>query len=151
MGYKKNRGLLGELRRQIWWKLVSLTAFKYKHIYGMDIANGCVISSKAILDRSINPKGIHIGENTYILRDAIVLAHDDCRNYLADTFIGNNCIIGIRSIILPGVRIGNSSVVAAGAVVTKDVPPNTIVAGNPAEVIRKDVVVKRGRISSKEK
>jgi acetyltransferase-like isoleucine patch superfamily enzyme len=42
--------------------------------------------------------------------------------------------VGLAAVILPGVRIGRSSVVSAGAVVTKDVPPNRIVAGNPAEV-----------------
>jgi acetyltransferase-like isoleucine patch superfamily enzyme len=45
--------------------------------------------------------------------------------------------IGMRALILPGVRIGRGSVVAAGAVVTQDVPPNTLVSGNPATVVRK--------------
>jgi acetyltransferase-like isoleucine patch superfamily enzyme len=145
---KENRGYIGELRRRIWWKLVSFTAWKYRHLYDMDIADGCLISGKAVLDRSINPKGIHIGKCTFVLRDAIVLAHDDCKKLLADTYIGDNCVIGIRAIVLPGVRIGNSSIVAAGSVVTKDVPPNTIVAGNPAKVIREGVVVERGKILS---
>jgi acetyltransferase-like isoleucine patch superfamily enzyme len=51
--------------------------------------------------------------------------------------IGNDVWIGARSIILPGVTIGNGAVVAAGSVVTKDVQENTIVAGVPAKVIRK--------------
>ena len=44
--------------------------------------------------------------------------------------------IGANAVILPGVKIGNHSVVAAGAVVTKDVPPHTLVAGVPAKVIK---------------
>ncbi len=44
--------------------------------------------------------------------------------------------IGTRSIILPGVRIGQGSIVGAGAVVSRDVPPYSIVAGNPAKVVR---------------
>ena len=44
--------------------------------------------------------------------------------------------IGRRVIILPGVRVGRGSVLAAGAVVTKDVPDFTIVAGNPAKVVK---------------
>ena len=44
--------------------------------------------------------------------------------------------IGNRAIVLKGVRIGHDSVVAAGSVVTKDVPPRTVVAGNPARVVR---------------
>jgi len=44
--------------------------------------------------------------------------------------------LGNRSIVLKGVRIGHDAVVAAGAVVTRDVPPRTVVAGNPARVVR---------------
>jgi len=49
--------------------------------------------------------------------------------------VKDNCFIGIRSMIMPDVTIGPNSVVAAGAVVTKDVPPNTIVGGSPARHI----------------
>lgn len=51
-------------------------------------------------------------------------------------FIGNNVFIGINSIILPGVTIGNNVVVGAGSVVTKDVPDNVIIGGNPAKKIK---------------
>ena len=51
--------------------------------------------------------------------------------------IGNDVWIGGHSTILPGVSIGDGAVVAAGAVVTKDVEPNTIVGGVPAKVIKK--------------
>ena len=50
--------------------------------------------------------------------------------------IGNNVWIGFNSIITKGVSIGDRSIVAAGSVVTKDVPANTLVAGNPAKIIR---------------
>lgn len=50
--------------------------------------------------------------------------------------IGNDVWIGGKATILPGVTIGDNVVVAAGAVVTKDVPANTIVAGVPARVIK---------------
>ncbi len=61
-----------------------------------------------------------------------------------DTRIGKNCVIGIRSIILPGVTVGDHCVVAAGAVVTKNAPPNSIIAGNPAVVIKTGVVISDG-------
>lgn len=50
--------------------------------------------------------------------------------------IGDDIWIGANAVILPGVTIGNHSVVAAGAVVTKDVPPHTLVAGVPAKKIK---------------
>lgn len=50
--------------------------------------------------------------------------------------IGNNVWLGGGAIVLPGVTIGDDSVVGAGAVVTKDVPPRSVVVGNPARIIR---------------
>lgn len=50
--------------------------------------------------------------------------------------IGNDVWLGGRSVICPGVTIGNNVVVAAGAVVTKDVPDNVVVGGNPAKIIK---------------
>lgn len=49
--------------------------------------------------------------------------------------IGNNCFIGARCIIMPGVTIGDNCIVGAGSVVTKSIAPNTVVAGNPARPI----------------
>jgi acetyltransferase-like isoleucine patch superfamily enzyme len=54
----------------------------------------------------------------------------------APVFIGQHVWIGFNSILLKGVTIGSKSVVAAGSVVTKDIPPNVLVAGNPAKVIK---------------
>ena len=50
--------------------------------------------------------------------------------------IGHNVWIGGRSVILPGITIGDGAVIAAGSVITKDVPANTIYGGNPAQLIR---------------
>ncbi|MEP4260738.1 MAG: DapH/DapD/GlmU-related protein, partial [Rhizobiaceae bacterium] len=50
--------------------------------------------------------------------------------------IGSDVWVGGGAIICPGVAIGDRSVIAAGSVVTRDVPPDTVVAGNPARVIR---------------
>lgn len=54
----------------------------------------------------------------------------------APVIIGDNVWIGMNTVVLKGVTIGDNSVVAAGAVVTKDVSPNVVVAGNPAQVVR---------------
>jgi acetyltransferase-like isoleucine patch superfamily enzyme len=50
--------------------------------------------------------------------------------------IGTDCWLGVRATVLPGVTIGDGAIVAAGAVVTEDVPPNTVVGGVPARVLR---------------
>ncbi|MFF8289054.1 CatB-related O-acetyltransferase [Streptomyces sp. NPDC016309] len=53
-----------------------------------------------------------------------------------DTVVGNDVWFGYGATVMPGVRIGDGAVIAAGAVVTTDVPPYTIVGGNPARAIR---------------
>jgi acetyltransferase-like isoleucine patch superfamily enzyme len=55
---------------------------------------------------------------------------------LKSVFIKRNVWIGANATILPGVTVGENSIIAAGAVVTKDVPPNTIVAGVPARIVK---------------
>ncbi|MBO5628952.1 MAG: acyltransferase [Aeriscardovia sp.] len=137
--------------RTLLWTFLTDSYPKYlRKIYGMHIGKDCRISWKAHLDKSINPKGIFIGDGTQVLNGAMILSHDACRGIKADTHIGKNCVIGVRSIILPGITIGDSCVVGAGSVVTKDVDSNSIVAGNPAQIVRKGVKVNnRGQIIEK--
>jgi virginiamycin A acetyltransferase len=54
-----------------------------------------------------------------------------------DTVVGNDVWFGYGAIVMPGVRIGDGAIIAAGAVVTADVPPYTVVGGNPARPIRR--------------
>ena len=134
------------LRAFLWRTVVDFYPKYLRLVYKMNIGEHCRISWKAHLDKSINPRGIYIGEGTRVLNGAMILTHDACRDLKADTIIGKNCVIGVRSIILPGVKVGDSSIVGAGSVVTKDVPDHCIVAGNPAKVIRTGVTVERGEI-----
>lgn len=134
------------IRSFLWRKLVKVYPWYLRRVYKMDLGENVKISWKAHLDKSINPKGIHIGDGTRVLNGAVILSHDACRGLKTDTVIGKNCIIGVRSIILPGITIGESSIVGAGAVVTKDVPSNCIVVGNPAKVISENIKVNNGSI-----
>jgi|SRR5579863_3148609 len=116
-------------------KVVLLRAAYLHRFVGMDIHLDTQISLKAHLDRT-NPRGIHIDQGTLVAFGAVILAHDMSRALATDTYIGRNCFIGAHSIILPGIRIGDGCIIAAGSVVTKDVESNSIVAGNPARVVR---------------
>ena len=112
----------------------------------MDIGKNCCISWKSHLDKSVNPTGIHIGDNTWILNGAMILAHDHCRDLKADTYIGNNCVIGVRSIVMPGVSIGDHTIIGSGSVVVKDIPSNSIAVGNPAKIIKGGIFIEKGQI-----
>lgn len=141
-----NRGFISELRRRLWFVTIRFTNWKLKKVFGMDIGKDVRINRTAHLDKNINPKGIHIGDGSVVLLDSIILAHDHSRGLKVDTVIGKNCIIGTRAIVMPGVKIGDSAIVAAGSIVVKDVPANCMVAGNPAKLIKEGVVVEKGRI-----
>lgn len=103
--------------------IIKIYPYILRKLYGMDVGKDTIISRKAKLDRSVNPKGIHIGSDCCILAWSGILSHDYCRSLLVDTYVGDHCIIGIRSLVLPGVKIGESCIIAACSVVTKDVPP----------------------------
>ena len=83
---------------------------------------------------------VMIGPNTLITTVGHPLSPKSRRNYGAfakPVRIGNDVWIGGNVTILPGITIGNNVVIAAGAVVTKDVPDNSLVGGVPAKLIRK--------------
>lgn len=114
----------------------------YVNVWGMDIGQDVKISRSARLDRT-NPRGVHIGDHTLVSFDAAILAHDFVDSRMVDTYIGSHCFIGSRTVIMPGIRIGNHCIVGSGAVVTADVPNNCIVAGNPARVLKTDIITGR--------
>jgi acetyltransferase-like isoleucine patch superfamily enzyme len=106
--------------------------------WGMEIGEGTRISFSARLDKT-NPRGIHLGNNTAITMDAIILTHDFVNRKHKDVYIGSYCFIGARSIFFQGVTIGDHSIVSAASVVMKDVPPKCVVAGNPARVVETNI------------
>jgi acetyltransferase-like isoleucine patch superfamily enzyme len=110
---------------------------------GYDVHRSVIFERQLHLDR-LYPSGIHIKENCLIASGTTILSHDHCKRVnnqplLVDTYIGKNCFIAVGATILPGVKIGDEVIVGAGAVVTKDVPSNCIVAGNPARIVREKI------------
>lgn len=109
--------------------------------YRVSIGNHCSINKYVLLDG--RGKGIVIGNNVDIAQECNIwtLQHDyDSPVYATEgklTVIEDYVWIASRCTILPGVRIGRGAVIAACSVVTKDVPPLSIVAGCPAKIIRK--------------
>lgn len=87
---------------------------------------------------------VSIGRNCSISWDVCILDRDyhkfnRVNEEPKEIFIGDNVWIGCRAIILKGVNIGDGAVIAAGSVVTKDIPARCCVAGNPAKVIKENV------------
>jgi acetyltransferase-like isoleucine patch superfamily enzyme len=133
--------IIGLVRNSI----IGTRLFIFRRIYGMEIGERTRISLKAKLDKT-NPSGVHIGNGTYIAFGAVVLAHDMSRALHFDTYIGENCHIGANAIILPGVRVGDQCIIGSGAVVSKDVPSNSVAVGNPARVVRTGIHLYEGGI-----
>jgi len=109
------------------------------------IGKNCKISSHTFIC-----EGVHIGDNVFIGHNVTFIndKHPRATNEdgslqtesdwkVVETFVKKGASIGSSSTIMCGVTVGENSIVGAGAVVTKDVPPNTIVGGVPAKVIKK--------------
>lgn len=106
------------------------------------ILNGGFINEKVTITCASE---IYIGKNAHIAREASIRDYDG--HYIETpeyrtakpVYIGDNVWIGYRALIMKGVTIGEGAIIAANSVVTKDVPPHCIVAGNPAKIIRQNI------------
>ena len=111
---------------------------RYYDPRGITIGNDTVVGYHSTLDGRAGLKiGSHvdIASEVMIYNSEHIINSDDFHAQNSQVEIGDYVFIGPRSIILPGVKIGTGAVIAAGAVVTKDVPDFAIVGGVPAKFI----------------
>jgi len=112
---------------------------------GATIGKNCKISSHTFICEGVHVgDGVFVGHNVTFINDKYpksvnpdgsMQTEEDWE--LVETFIEKSASIGSSSTIMCGITIGENAIVGAGAVVTKDVPANTVVAGVPAKVIKK--------------
>ncbi len=136
----------------------TLRVFLYRHVFRLKIASGariepgCIIwgpsritiGAGTIINRGVILDGrfpLTIGENVSVSMQSAILTleHDlndpGFQSVGGPVTIGDRAFLGLRSIILPGIKIGEGAAVGVGAVVTRDVEPYSIVAGAPARAI----------------
>ena len=111
---------------------------------GASVGKNCKISSHSFIC-----EGVHIEDNCFI-GHGVMFTNDlfpratnedgsqqtDADWVLVETFVKKGASIGSNATILCGITIGENALVGAGAMVTKDVPANAVVAGNPAKIIK---------------
>lgn len=146
MGGNKDKQVIKNCKigeRTILWNFVNL--------YGCQIGNDCMIGSFVEIQNNVQiGNNVRISSHTFIcskvkignnifIGHGVVFINDllppRTEKYWEKTIIEDGVSIGSNATILP-VRIGKNSIIGAGAVVTKDVPPDSIVVGNPAAVIK---------------
>lgn len=121
----------------------------YLRLLGVRVGENCKIAT-SIWNFGSEPWLIEIGNNVSVTFGVIFLTHDGASRLFRKTIPGmntrfgnryapiqilDNCFIGVNTILMPGVSIGPNSIVGAGSIVTKDVPPNSVYAGSPARFV----------------
>lgn len=131
------------LRRAVhhFGNLLRFVKVTYLRAAGVRIGQNTMISLGAKID--VRRGNVRIGDNCHITHGVVILSHDGAARQIDPgddgegiVVIGDNVFVGVNAVVLKGVTIGDNSVVAAGAVVSAEVPENVVVAGNPARIIR---------------
>jgi len=113
---------------------------------GVQMGKDCFVDPTALLETAY-PEKITIGNDVRITAHAVIMTHIKGPHYLRQTGLApaiskpvvleDHCFIGVNSVIMPGVTVGKAAIVASGAVVLNNVPAYSMVAGNPARVIKR--------------
>lgn len=123
--------------RSCWAEVLSTIRIAYYRRMGTTIGKNCYISSRARID--VARGRVSIGNKVEVANGSYILAHTGHRPQAPEddsvTRLEDNVKVFVNSVVMPGVRIGENSIVGAGSVVVRDVPPNVVVMGNPARVI----------------
>jgi acetyltransferase-like isoleucine patch superfamily enzyme len=109
---------------------------------GVKIGENVYIGMQCSIDNAY-PEYIYIEDNVSIAAECLIIAHSNPFSHFKDVtparvepvIIKQGAWICVRSLILPGVTIGEKAIVSAGSVVASDVPPRSIASGNPAKII----------------
>ncbi len=133
--------------KKVFYKIIKkINKIWYAKILGVKLGENVRLIGN--LNLGTEPYLISIGNHVTVSNDVSFVTHDGAtwifkenRKYkdvvkYGKIKIGNNCFIGTKSILLPGVEIGDNSIVAAGSVVTKKFPSGVVIGGNPAKVIK---------------
>ena len=123
-----------------YWRFIATPEEYARHI-GVKIGKNCFISTRRW---GTEPYLITVGDNVQVTRDVAIHTHGGGQcirrehpdfDVFGKVIIEDWAYIGASSQLMPGVTIGEGALVAAGSIVTKSVPPHTVVGGNPARII----------------
>ena len=120
---------------------------EWLHLCGLEIGEGSELSCG--ISAFPEPYMVTIGKKVYVATDVVFMTHDGALSWMSRALgytdkrtdkigrivVKDNCFIGAKTIIMQNVTIGNNCIVGMGAIVTKDVPDNSVVAGVPAKVV----------------
>ena len=132
----------------IYFMYIKADAVLYARKLGVRIGDNCQILANPLKTFGTEPWLIKIGNHVDITSGVKFVTHEGgiwCARGIEDKYkmldsfapiiVGNNVLIGLDSLIMPGIRIGNNVIIAAHSVVTKNIPDNTVVAGVPAKPV----------------
>lgn len=103
---------------------------------GAVINIGAKVGSRSMIDmNAVLGARAEVGINSHVGAGAILAGVLEPPS-ASPVIVGDNCLIGANAVVLEGVKVGNGAIVAAGSIVTKDVPENAVVAGVPARILK---------------